>query len=288
MLTIFTIPKSFKGHINIIQRNAIQSWLRIISPKPEIILFGNDEGVAEAAKEFNILHVPEIKKNELGTPFLDSALNLTKELTKNPFLGYISADIILMDNLVPAIQQIKSPLFLLCGRRYDFDVKNPVRFDKKNWRDELYNKVIKNTKLRRFTSDYFIFPRNLLHNFPPFLIGRPGWDNWLIFKVRSLKVPVIDATKIITTIHQSHDYSHSPWGKEGKLGGRVEGPEFKRNLTLAGGPLNLLTMIDADWILTSQGLQRPEFPRIIFSKLSLFYPWRVTRVIRRKFRQFFS
>ena len=32
MLTIFTIPKPFVGHIGVIQRNAIISWLNL-SPK---------------------------------------------------------------------------------------------------------------------------------------------------------------------------------------------------------------------------------------------------------------
>lgn len=281
MLTIFTIPKPFLGHIDIIQRNAIQSWLKI-SPKPEIILFSDSEGTAEVAKEFNILHVPEIKKNEFGTPLLDSAFSLTKELTKNPFLAYISADIILMNDFAPAIQQIKDPLFLICGLRYDFDLKDPVQFDKDNWKEELYNKVIKTTKIQRFTSDYYVFPRNLIDSFPPFLIGRPGWDNWLIFKMRSLKIPVVDTTEVIIVIHQNHDYSHSPWGK----GGRVEGPEFEENLRLAGGLSNMLTMREADWVLTSQGLRRPGFPKYIFSKLALFYPWRLMITLKRKIQNF--
>ena len=64
MLTIFAIPKSFEDpHINIIQRNAIQSWLQL-QPKCEIILFGNDKGVAETAEEFGVKYIPEIEKNE--------------------------------------------------------------------------------------------------------------------------------------------------------------------------------------------------------------------------------
>ncbi len=29
MITIFAIPKPFKGHIDVIQRNAIQSWTKL-------------------------------------------------------------------------------------------------------------------------------------------------------------------------------------------------------------------------------------------------------------------
>lgn len=286
MLTIFTIPKPFQGNIGIIQKNAIQSWLSV-SPQSEIILLGDEEGVAETAEEFGISYLPEIKKNEFSTPFLDSALGLIKNFTKNPFLLIISSDIILIDNPILAILQIKEPLFLMGGQRWDFDVKETIRFDQSGWREKLRTEVFKNNKPRGFTTiDYFIFPRHLPINFPPFVIGRAGWDNWLIYKARSLKIPVIDATEVITAIHQNHGYSHSPWGRDGKLGGRVLGPELKRNLKLAGGSLNMFTLRDADWLLTFSGLQRPSFPRIIFSKLSLFLPWRAIIALRRKLREF--
>ena len=69
MLTIFTVPKPFKEHIGVIQRNAIYSWTQL--PGCEIILFGDDDGVAETAEEFGVKHVSDIEKNEHGTPLLD-------------------------------------------------------------------------------------------------------------------------------------------------------------------------------------------------------------------------
>ena len=59
MLTIFATPKPFRGHIAVIQRNAIRSWT-LLRPACEIILMGNDEGTAEIAAEFGVRHVPEI------------------------------------------------------------------------------------------------------------------------------------------------------------------------------------------------------------------------------------
>ena len=87
MISIFAIPKPFQGHINIIQRNAIQSWIAL-NPKCEIILFGDDYGIADVAKEFNIRHVSEIKKNEFGTPILSSAFSSAQKLAKNNILMY--------------------------------------------------------------------------------------------------------------------------------------------------------------------------------------------------------
>jgi len=70
MLTIFTIPKAFEGHIGIIQRNAIGSWSRLGC---DVILCGDDPGVSEAAKEVGATHIPDIDRNDYGTPLLSSA-----------------------------------------------------------------------------------------------------------------------------------------------------------------------------------------------------------------------
>ena len=45
MLTLFSTCKPFHGHNGVIQRNALKSW-RLLHPDIEIILFGDDEGVA--------------------------------------------------------------------------------------------------------------------------------------------------------------------------------------------------------------------------------------------------
>lgn len=43
MLTLFTIPKPFQGHIGMIQRNATQSWLQL-QRACEIVLVGDEGG----------------------------------------------------------------------------------------------------------------------------------------------------------------------------------------------------------------------------------------------------
>jgi hypothetical protein len=62
MITFFSTPKPFRGHIGVIQRNAIHSW-RLVHPGAEVILFGNEEGAAEAAREIGALHKPEVHRN---------------------------------------------------------------------------------------------------------------------------------------------------------------------------------------------------------------------------------
>ncbi|MDO8663883.1 MAG: glycosyltransferase family A protein [Candidatus Wildermuthbacteria bacterium] len=281
MLTIFTIPKPFRGKINIIQRNAILSWLKLF-PKCEVILFGDDEGVSETAKEFGILHIPGIEKTELGTPLLSSAVNLAQKSAKNEILLYLNADIILMSDLIPAIQKVKNSNFLISGQRMDVDINEEIDFNNSDWENKLREKIRETGKLHGPTGmDYFVFPRNLSNiiQMPALAVGRAGWDNWLIYKVRSLKIPMIDATETITVAHQNHDYSHSKYGNLKK--GKVMGPEAQRNFKLAGGFSNMCTLRDADWVLTSNGLRRPLYPRRIFAQLALFYPWRLLLALKR-------
>lgn len=275
MLTIFTIPKAFKGNARLIQRNAIKSWLKL-GQGCEIILFGDDEGSAETAKEFNLLHVSEIKKTEAGTPLLNAAINTAQKMAKNEILVFLNADIILTSDFIPAVKQIKEPKFLISGQRWDVKVEKEIDFNDPNWEKKLKEQAGKEGKLHGPKGmDYFIFPRNLPDaiQMPDFAVGRPGWDNWLIYRTRILKIPMIDATRAITIIHQNHDYSHSLYGKKN----RVAGPEYERNIKLSGGFINMMTLRDADWILTKQGMERS-----FGGRFSLFYPWRLILAVKRQ------
>jgi len=277
MLTFFTIPKAFSGHSNVIQRNAIQSWLHV--PACEIILCGDDAGILEVAKEFGVVHIPKIEKNEFGTPLLDSAFTIAQRRATYDILVYINTDIIVTSDFIKAVQTIPLPLFLGSGRRWDLDITEELDFSDVDWEKNLKARIDLKGRLHGFSGiDYFIFPRNFRHELPAFAVGRPGWDNWLIYHTRSLNIPVIDATEAITIVHQSHDYSHSPYGRKK----RVEGPEAKRNFELAGGFSHMMTLRDADFILTLEGVKKPPFFRGILAKLSMFRMWRLLFSMKRR------
>ena len=82
-------------YIGIIQRNAVTSWTRI-SPRPEIILFGDETGTAEIAREFVVRHVPDVKRNDKGTPYLSDLFEKAQSLASHPSLCYVNADICLL------------------------------------------------------------------------------------------------------------------------------------------------------------------------------------------------
>lgn len=254
MLTIFTTPKPFHRHITVIQANAIQSWT-LLRPECEIILFGDEEGTAEVAAKFGIRHVPEVDRNEYGTPLVSSIFRTAQQIASNPLISYINADIILLSDFIPAIRQIHMPLFLLAGQRWNLDLTEAIDFTNPVWEEELRARLADKGKLNpQWGMDYFVFPRNMYAEMPAFAIGRFFWDTWMIYRARSMKLPVIDATKAITPIHQNHGYEHLPQGFEELC----KGPERDRNLELAGGLGHVYSLYDATRILTPEGLKRPK------------------------------
>src|SRR5712691_9855664 len=134
MLTLFTTAKPFRGHIGVIQRNAIQSWT-CLGPEIEIILFGNDEGAAEAAQQFGLRHEAHVERNELGTKRLDYMFARAQAIARHDLLCYINCDIILMRDFRRAVERVRAMHreFLMVGRRWDADVAVPLAFERADW-----------------------------------------------------------------------------------------------------------------------------------------------------------
>lgn len=277
MLTIFTIPKAFQGKTSLAQKNAIRSWLELF-PKPEIVLLGDDPGIREAASEFGVRHIPDIKKNKFGTPLLCCVFNDCAKTAKNEIIAYINCDIVLFQDFMEAIQSFKKNsliMFLMSGRRFDLDVSEEIDF--KN--NDVQKGMVNVAKLHSFSGmDYFVFPKNFPIKMPNFAVGIPGWDNWLVYETHRQKIPFIDATEVVSIIHQSHvprEIRKPSYNEEQEI-----------NFKLSGGFINALTLREADWILTKKGLKRTPFPRNIFSQLALFYPWRFLLYMQRKLKEF--
>ena len=240
--------------MGIIQTNAIRSWLALCPPC-EILLLGDDEGTSDIAKELGLRHFPDIDRNEFGTPLISSLFQTAEDAARHELLCQINADIMLTDDFLPAIDRIRSlrSKFLIAGRRWDLDIEKPWDFEDPNWQAKLRRHSVEHGTLHPpFGLDYFVFPKGLWGELPPFAIGRQVLDNWLIYAARSRRVPVIDASAAITAIHQNHDYSYHP---EGERGIKV-GLEARRNRELAGSSEHLFDLWDATHLLDDSGLKR--------------------------------
>ncbi len=240
MLTIFATPKPFQGHDGIIQRNAIGSWTRL-HPECEVILFGDEAGAAEVGEELGVRHVPDVRRSELGTKRLDYIFARAQEIASHDLLCYANCDIMLFQSFHEAVARVASwtPQFLMVGRRWDTPVTDSVDFLASSWEARLSDFAMRSGKRQVADAvDYFVFPRGLYRDVPPFAVGRVYWDHWMVWKARSMKVPVVDASADVLAIHQNHDFAYH----EGGLQGVRTDSESKRNRALAGGQLHLYTI----------------------------------------------
>ncbi|MCI0551614.1 MAG: hypothetical protein L0287_11720 [Anaerolineae bacterium] len=291
LITLFSAPKPFTDpHIAMIQRNAIRSWTLL--PDVEVILLGEETGLAEAARELGVKHLPNVAHNESGTPLISSMFQLARENSNSELLCIINADMILLPDFLEAARTVlhggrvgggvsirtssysttaavsrPQRNFVLLSQRWDLDVKIPIDFSE-GWENHLLSIVHRQGQLHRPAgSDFFLFPKSCYTDIPDFTIGRAGWDNWMIYKARKEGWAVIDCTPSIMIVHQNHDYSHLPNAKS-----HHNHPETNENIRLAGGQANIrYTILDATHQLVGGKLSRPKMTSLrLMRKLELF------------------
>jgi len=269
LITLFSAPKPFTdAHVAMIQRNAIKSWTLL--PDVEVILLGEEEGLAQAARELGVKHITHVARNESGTPLISSMFQRARENSSSDLLCIINADMILMPDFVEAAKQVvkRKDKFVLLSQRWDLDVAGPLDYSG-NWTDRLSSIVHRQGILHRPAgSDFFLFPKSCYTDIPDFTIGRAGWDNWMIYKARKEGWAVIDCTPSVMIIHQNHDYGHLPDGKP-----HYEHPDTNENIRLAGGQANIrYTILDSTHQLTADGkLSRLKMTSLRFTrKVELF------------------
>ncbi len=243
LITVFSAPKPFSDpHIATIQRNAIASWTKL--PEVNVILLGDEPGLAEAAADLGVVHIREIPRSPSGAPLMDAMFRLARESSPTPLYAIVNADIILFEDFVEAAKKASTQKnkFVLMGQRWDMEITEPLDFAE-GWQERLRTKVKSQGSLHRPAgSDYFLFPITTYQLLPSFIIGRAGWDNWMIYHARKNGFPAIDATTDVMIVHQNHDYAHLPGGQP-----HYKHPETDDNIRLAGGrPITRFTLLDTD------------------------------------------
>jgi hypothetical protein len=252
MFTLFAMPKHFRGHFATIQRNAITSWTRL-TPKPEIILFGNEEGTEELARELGLRHISEVGRNEFGTPLLSDLFRQAELHASMPLLGYVNADIVLTDDFSAALARVCSQFqkFMMVGRRWDLDWEQPIDFSQADWGTSMRAHALQANHQRTANFiDYFVYSRGVCDGILPLAIGRYYWDNYLLWRGRSSGAELVDVSAAVVAVHQNHDFSHHPQGVAG-----VTGPERKRNRQLIGDWWHMYTIEDATQVMTADSMR---------------------------------
>lgn len=234
------------------QWNAISSWAHL-SPTPEILLFGDEAGIAETAEGLGVSHLPALSRNAEGTPLVSDLFMRANEAATYDRLMYVNSDIILTNDLIDAVRRVRFSRFLMIGRRCDIDLTGYLDFDAPDWEERLRRLAAERGRIHGPTGlDYFVFSKGIWQSPPPFVVGRAAWDNAFVFEARFKKIPVIDATPVVLALHQNHDYNHVEGGAETVF----EGSEARENLRLLGAANRLLDVRDATWVLERKALKR--------------------------------
>ena len=203
-LTLFTVPRAFEAPYDIIQYNAIRSWLEM--DVEVMLLHEPGSNVPDVARELG-LRSYEIEVTDEGTPFLPSIFETAFAHAETPLTCYINADIIVLGPLAhaAALCAARFERFLMVGQRTDLDLRGGRLGFNGNWRGALQALIRERGELHAPCGiDYFCTPGNIWGEIPPFALGRAAWDNWLVARALRTSVPVVDVTADVTIVHQTH------------------------------------------------------------------------------------
>lgn len=211
MITFFTTFKDFKGKNRVNQLNAIRSWL-YLDKDVEVIVFSESDGIEEVLNDDRVVHVRDITLYNNRVPLIGPMFNQADKLSKNQICCFSNSDIILttkMKEVLVNIHQAHEENYLLVGQRFDVDVEEEIEFDR-SWEENFWKE--KTRVLHPPTgSDFFVFPKGQYDklDFPTLLVGRPGWDLWMVYhSLQQKNRKVIDLSPTVKVIHQNHDYAH--------------------------------------------------------------------------------
>jgi hypothetical protein len=257
MITLFTTCKPFTGHAAVTQYNTLACW-RTLVPQGEVLLLGEEQGAPEAAKALGVRLLPDVERNEFGTPLLGPMFATAERHARFPLLLYANADILFTGRLLQAAAALaawRRP-FLLTGRRWDTEIRERMDFSEADWERRLLDTASAKGKAGiKSALDYFLFPKGGwggaegFDEFPPLAIGRSAWDNWLVFWALARGMDVINGSDFILAVHQNHDYSHHPQGAYGVLSGE----EPRRNFAMASYERYLYGPPDATFRISPDG-----------------------------------
>ena len=255
-ITLFSIPKAFRGPADRAQRNAVNSWKQL-GDNVTIVLVGDDEGVADAAGELGVQHQGNVATNRHGTPLVSSAFQLVHDSSDTPVLVYCNCDVILFEDFRVAIERLlqvaELEQFVAIGRRTDCAIDDLIDFQEPGAMATVERQLRQQgTPAPIVCKEYFAFTRGVYDQVPEFAVGRGNWDNWMVANAKQRGIPVVNISSQARVLHQQHDYSHSG---QNRMECYVTGEEARENQRLAGGR-NLVSGATSNWELGRHGVRK--------------------------------
>ena len=177
--------------------------------------------------------ISDVQTNNHSVPILGAMY--TQMFAKCPnalTYTYVNGDIIASKDFVDTIEAVL-PIgdFLMVGKRVNVPWNTTEQHDAKNKNFD-FDRHFKNGVLwLADAQDYFTVTKNAIdwNKIPSFVIGRPGYDNWLVDHIyHNSKVALVDATKTVYLIHQTDTDGNLAQG--GKLVKSSADREYNRRI----------------------------------------------------------
>ena len=212
ILTLFTTFRESESK-RFIYENTIRNW-HLLSPDIIPILFTDNDpnkstSVAHFAMQQGWKVLPVPKTSPKGIPVLRHMFLKAQEKFDTQFYCYANSDILFDRNLTDTLRFLQSSArggridkLLMVGRRSNWSIKQGLKLTDLSQ----VGHYVKNSSL--FISnaqDYFLTTRDGYPwtTIPDFVVGRVGYDNWLVVTALVKKIPVVDATETVTALHQT-------------------------------------------------------------------------------------
>ena len=204
LLTLFTtaLDKPWKRTIH---NNTFRNWALLQPDVTPLLYYSRGDTLRQMALRngWRVLKVP--KTNSKGTPVLKTMFTETEKQFSSHFYAYANADILFDEGLIKTLKLLIRLLnstrqVMITGRR----VNVPVNMSVTSLRD--VSMLRRNHKLFGDNAqDFFISFRNGYDwsSIPDFVVGRVGYDNWLVVHAIVKRMVVIDVTETVIAIHQS-------------------------------------------------------------------------------------
>ena len=208
IITLFTtLEESYNK--SYIHRNVIRNW-GLLSPDVIPVLFTSMNASSDAvdyARQRNWHIFPVPKRSKGGIPVFRYMFLEAQQLFDTSFYGYVNSDILFNKGLTDTIHgllRLKKNLtnLLVVGQRRNWKIKWQQNVTEL---EEIGEAAKSSPMFWACAEDYFISTHNGYpwSSIPDFVVGRNGYDNWMVVTAIKSRIPVVDITKTVTALHQT-------------------------------------------------------------------------------------
>lgn len=213
---VLTAPESFfKGNSLRLQivTNYIESTLD--SMKWMLFVSGTCEEPMRQWPFVDCIEIPwQLESIAFRAPYVDWLLRTARQRARSRYLLYSNFGIVVRGDVIATIknsvQQVREP--------HVFISANPIalwprKVYKWNATEELVEHIRETGRTYEFPGwacEWFVINRAnpIFRRIPPFLIGRPRWDNWVMqFSILHDKVAPLDVSSQLDVLHLEHGES---------------------------------------------------------------------------------